>query len=72
MKRADAKREIRALMHVWRAGECPEVPKDQLSSSAFISWLEVHSPRHLQFLSPVSGVRYDIDLWFENEFRHQS
>ena len=69
MKRADAKREIRALMHIWRAGECPEMPKDQLRASTFISWLQAHSPDHLHFASPVTGVQYDIDMWFESEFR---
>jgi hypothetical protein len=68
MEKAEAKREICALMHTWRNQECPDVPRERLSSTQFRIWLEKNSPGHMRFKSPITGVTYDIDMWFDNEF----
>ena len=69
MKKAEAKTEIVALMHTWRQTECPDIPQEGLSPIAFRSWLKAKSPGHMRFKSPITGVEYDIDMWFENEFK---
>jgi hypothetical protein len=69
MKKSEAKPEIIALMHTWRDAECPDTPTDRLSSIAFRSWLQRNSPGHMRFKSPITGVNYDIDMWFDNEFK---
>jgi hypothetical protein len=67
MKKDQAKAEIIALMSVWQRKEFPNTPRDQLSSSSFYSWLEANSSGHLRFRT-TTGVRYDIDMWFDKEF----
>jgi hypothetical protein len=49
--------------------EHPNTPVSQLYSGEFITWLENNSPGHLRFKSPITGVRYDIDMWFDDEFK---
>jgi hypothetical protein len=69
MKKKEAEREIRALMHMWKRSEHPNTPVSQLYSGEFITWLENNSSGHLRFKSPITGVRYDIDMWFDDEFK---
>ena len=69
MKKKDAEREIRALMHKWRDDEYPDTPKDRLSSIQFRTWLQKNSPGNMRFKSPITGVEYDVDMWFDDEFK---
>jgi hypothetical protein len=69
MKKNEAEAEIRSLMTRWKRSEHPDTPVSQLHSGDFITWLEKNSPGHLRFRSPITGVRYDIDMWFDDEFK---
>jgi hypothetical protein len=55
MKKEEAEREIRALMHMWKRSEHPNTPVSQLYSGEFITWLENNSSGHLRFNSPITG-----------------
>jgi hypothetical protein len=68
MKKSE--KEIRRLCQVWRS-ETGQLgtPSDRLNSFAFRSWLEQNHPEALTFQSSIAGVQYDVDLWFEKEFR---
>ena len=67
MKKADAKRQIRRLCHVWPAAtSIAEVAG--LSSTDFITWLREQHPHLLRFRSPKTRVEYDIEMWFDEEF----
>lgn len=69
MKKADAEREIRALIWYWRGLEPQQrLSVQELHSSDFIDWLRINSPGHLDFRSTLS-VPDTIDLWFNNELK---
>ncbi len=70
MKKAEAEKMIRSLCHEWRNKNGNEqTAPENLSSSAFCSWLRNNYPECLNFRSPVAGVPYDVELWFDQEFK---
>ena len=70
MKKSECKKVICSLCSVWReeTGQS-KTPADRLSSVAFFTWLERKYPQYLRFRSPITGVRDDVDLWFDQEFK---
>jgi len=69
MKKTECERAIRPLCHVWRrqAG-LTDAPPLSLHCTDFVAWLRDHHPTYLDFRSR-AGAAYDIELWFDQEFR---
>jgi hypothetical protein len=69
MIRAEAKKALCSLMHVWRkeAGY-DELSESQLSSGEFMGWVRDNYPHYLKFRSSTT-VEYDVELWFDREFK---
>lgn len=69
MQRAEAEKVVRHLCHVWRksSGNDQTAP-DQLGSTEFMAWLRNNHSECMNFHSR-AGVTYDIDLWFDQEFK---
>jgi len=69
MQKSEAEKAVRALCHVWRKESGNErTPANELSSGDFLSWLSENHSAYLNFRS-VAGAAYDIDLWFDQEFK---
>ena len=69
MQKADAEKRIRHYCHEWRrTSGNDKTPADQLNFTEFHRWLETHHSECLDFRS-TGGVRYIIDLWFDQEFK---
>lgn len=70
MKKKDAEKAIRRLVHDWRGqnGNYGE-PTGNESFSAFVSWIkETGRSEYLDFRSSISPM-YDAELWFDIETR---
>jgi hypothetical protein len=68
MKKDEYEQTIRHLCHLWRR-HCghSSTPTQALSFSEFYSWVEQKRSSYLKFRTTTS-VRYDVELWFDQEF----
>jgi hypothetical protein len=69
MKKADAEKALRYLMHEWRKDRgFGSVEPNGLSYCSFKSWLsEKHYSAYLNFRT-MTSVDYDVEMWFDQEF----
>lgn len=68
MRKSEAEPVIRKLCHAWRREEALlETQAASLSFSDFWNWLQANYSNYLSFRSSIS-VRYDVELWFDQEF----
>lgn len=69
MKKSESEPVVHHLLHKWRT-DCgfDDVPNDELSFSKFYSWMEQNYSNYLAFRTTTS-VRYDIEMWFDQEFK---
>ena len=68
MKKVDAERLIRSLIHRWIETVWePANPGIEPSSIRFMSWLAEHRPDALDFRTTTGDKHYFIDLWFDEE-----
>ncbi|MFG1277202.1 hypothetical protein [Xanthobacter autotrophicus] len=45
-----------------------DLPPEQLSFSAFLSWVRQNYSSYLDFRTTTS-VSYDVEMWFDDEFK---
>lgn len=69
MQKAEAERAIRHLCHEWRriTGKA-QTSEGELSFGEFLAWVRSNYPGYLDFRSR-AGATYDVELWFDQEFR---
>lgn len=69
MKKAECEKAIRHLCHQWReeSGNA-ETPLHQLSFSAFLTWVRQNYSSYLDFRTTIS-MPYDVEMWFDQEFK---
>jgi hypothetical protein len=67
--KGEAEKAIRQLCHQWRRAEgYSHTAEADLNFSAFYDWLARNHPARLDFKT-TSGVRYNVQVWFDREFR---
>ncbi len=69
MTKGEAEKAIRALCHQWRRAEgYSHTAESDLNFSAFYDWVARNHGSKLEFKT-TSDVRYNVQLWFDREFR---
>lgn len=69
MTKGEAEKAIRQLCHQWRRSEgLVHTPADDLNFSAFYDWVARNHAAQLEFRT-TSNVRYNVQVWFDREFR---
>ena len=70
MTKNESQSAIKHICHRWReVRDLVSAPPEELIFSDFFSWVGENYSRYLEFRTTSPSVRYDVELWFDQEFK---